>query len=401
MSTSSKKEMSNRQKNFVSHLGYDPGEWITDWVENAIDRPNLALPMGMVGPTGTGKTNFAWGVLWLCAQQGDCVLIPGDAACEFRHFLLYTKNHPTVKLKFIVPEEFEFEFFIGKSNEQSNLEQTLKGYKVEIVRYNIYEKSINDFIEPATILVIVDACFNLESKSWFWQYNLKQIKYRKRYHYIHVTYCFPEGSTYFPNTPFREQYKPVYIHSKDFVEYRKFFMRGIYLYHHSSMLFYLIEKQFETVIKKGSTYDARTPLDNRYGRGKAIHEYTIVHQGHEDIKLEIEGMFQEINDLWKIIPDKEIAFDIKRWDSDESEKGEKPEQIDEYELLIGYYKQIQKENPDWSKEDMVTELFLMNKSSSIRSVCAIAGIGERKAEKCKARALWETASTSEKIVGES
>jgi len=370
----------------VNNLGYDPGEWIADWVSEAVERPTLALPLGIVGPTGTGKSNFAWGVLWLCASQGDCVVIPGDAACEFRHFLNYTKHNPIVSLRIIIPEDFEFDFFIGKSNDQTDFVTQMQKMGAEVIKYNIYSKGINDFIEPATILVVMDACFTLEAKSWFWQYSLKQIKYRKRYHYIHVTYCFPEASTYFPNTPFREQFKPVYLHSKDFVEYRKFFMRGIYIYHHASMLFYLIEKQFETIVKKGSSRETRTPLDNHYGRGKNIREYSIVYQGYEDIKLMLEGEFQEIKTLWKIIPDKEVNFNFKHWESQEEES---MSEKDKLTMLLTYKKQIKKDNPDWTDDDIVTELFLMNPDASVQSIVSITGITERRANRLKGKALEE------------
>ena len=376
-------DLTDYQKQFVQQVGYDPGEWISDWIKDAVKRPTLALPLGVVGPTGTGKSNFVWGILWKCVRQGDCVIIPGDSACEFRHFLLYTKDSkdPKIKLRILIPDEFKFDFFIGKSNDSSDFKSFMEKQGAEVIRYNIYKKSINDFIEPATIVVVMDACFNLESKSWFWQYNLKQIKFRKRYHHTHVTYCFPEASTYFPNTPFREQYKPVYIHSKDFVEFRKFFMRGIYLYHHSSMFFYLLEKQFETVIKKGSSYDSRTPYDNKYGRGKAIHEYTVFHQGHEDIKLKIERKFQEIEEIWKVIPDEEIAFDVKHWEQKEDKS------IDEQQLLIDYWDQIQNDNPDWNLEDKVTELLIMFPKAKLFSISALTGISDRKAKKCYYKAL--------------
>jgi len=377
------KSLSEENQEFIARLGYDPGEWIHDWVKSAIDKPTLALPLGIVGSTGTGKSNFAWGILWDCVKQGDCVIIPGDASCEFRHFLLYTKKHPTIKLRVLIPNSFNYDFFIGKSDDSTSLKNELKKWNAECIEYDPNKQSVNDFIEPHQILVVFDACYNLESKSWFWQFNLKQIKYRKRYHYIHVTYCFPEGSTYFPNTPFREQYKPVYIHSKDFVEYRKFFMRGIYLYHHSSMLFYLIEKQFETVLKKGSGYDSRTRYDNKLGRGKLIHEYSIIHQGIEDIKLEIDGQFSEIKDIWKVIPDKEINFS---YFLDEEEEKEITDSKDE---IINAWLSVKDSFGDLVINDQIVELFKLYPYASLDVVRSIVGKGRTAIEKLQTQARIE------------
>lgn len=365
------RELTKAQKKLIKKLGYDPGEWILDWIEAPLTRPTLALPIGIVGSTGTGKNNLAWGMLWGCAEQGDCVVIPADAACEFRHFLLYSQNHDFVKVKLLIPSIFagKFEFFIGKTSESTNLSSVLESYGASVEYYDIFKQSVNDFIEPGTILAIMDACFNLESKTWFWQYNTKQFKFRKRYHYNQLTYCFPEASAYFPNTPFREQYKPTYIHSKDFIDFRKFFMRGVYLYHHASMFWYLLEKQLETVLKKGSGYDKRTPYDNQLGRGKAIHEYTVYHQGFEDIKLKIEGMFQEIDEIWKIIPDYELDFDYKQWEK--KEQGKMSEK-DELDMMLEYWIEIGNRNPNFSIEEQVIDLFVTFPDASVRSVVAIS-----------------------------
>lgn len=371
MASSTRREMSKRQKDFIKKVGYDVGEWLMDWIEVPIYKPSLALPLGIVGPTGTGKNNLAYGILWGCAEQGDCVVIPADSGMEFRHFLLYTQFHEVVKLKLIIPTIFQgkFDFFMGRSNEQSDLITELAKYGAEVEYYDIYEQSVNDFIEPAQILVIMDACFNLESKTWFWQYNCKQFKLRKRYHYVQLTYCFTEASAYFPNTPFKEQYKPTYMHSKDFIEFRRFLMRGVYLYHHSSMFWYLLEKQFETVIKKGSGYDKRTPFDNKLGRGKAIHEYTVYSQGYEDIKLEIEGMFQEMEEIWKVIPNHEQDFDYKKWEKDEKNKFEEK---DEMEMMIEYWVQSVQTNSTWSIDERLVDFFLAFPNSSVRSAVAIS-----------------------------
>lgn len=367
----------------VTKVGYDPGEWIEDWVRKPITNPTLALPLGITGSTGTGKSNFAWGILWDCVKQGDCVIIPGDASCEFRHFLLYTKTHKQIKTRVIIPKTFEYEFFIGKAEKSNSFTKTLESFNSELIVYDYHKESINDFIEPNLILVVFDACFNLESKSWFWQYNLKQLKYRKRYHYLQVTYCFPEGSTYFPNTPFKEQYKPVYIHSKDFVEYRKFYMRGIYLYHHSSMLFYLLEKQFETIIKKGSQYEKRTSFDNKLGRGKAINEYSIYHQGIEDIKLELEGKFQEMKELWKVIPDREINFD---YTLDEEEKSWLDS--DEFQT-IDYWLKLEEDFPDIELDVRIEELIKWNPNISVNEIMSLSGKGNIYVNKVRKQALLD------------
>lgn len=375
--------LSKKDKKQIARLGYDVGEWLLDWVETPLVKPTLALPLGVVGPTGTGKNNLAWGVLWQCAEQGDCVVLPGGPKCDFRHFLLYSQNHELVKVKLLIPSIFagKFELFIGKTSEASNLTHEFKKYGAEVEYYDIYQQSINDFIEPAQILVVLDACFNLESKTWFWYYNCKQLKLRKRYHYVEVTYCFPEASSYFPNTPFREQYKPTYLHSKDFIDYRGFFMRGIYLYHHSSMFWYLLEKQFETIIKKGSGYDKKTPYDNKIGRAKAIHEYTVYSQGIEDIKLKIEGMFQEIDEIWKIIPDYEQEFEYKKGENQDTKISEK----DELDMILDYWLQVQDSNPKWNVEEYIIDLFLTFPEASVRMVSSISKksrefVGKRKVD---------------------
>lgn len=386
---------------YESIVNYDNGEWLTEWVRDPIERPNLALPLGLVGPTGTGKSNLAWGMLWQCALQGDCVIIPGDAACEFRHFFNYTKYTKDVTIKVVIPNNFEYKFFMGKTNDAGDFKATLEKHKAEVIEYDIYKKSINDFIEPHIILVVMDACFNLESKTWFWQYNLKQIKYRTRYNYVQVTYCFPEASTYWPNTPFTEQYKPVYLHSKDFVEFRKFFVRGIYIYHHSSMLFYLIEKQFETIIKKGASYENRTPLDNKIGRAKHIRNYTVVCQGIEDIKLEIKGMFQEMKTMWKIITKSELAFDTKHW---EKEVDEEVSDYDKNVMLLDQWKQVQESFPEGEKDILITEfwklIYSLHLDASIDKVRAITKVSQAVAKRCQMEAIEELHSEQTKNTSE-
>ncbi len=341
-----------RNSELLQKLGYDPGEWVHDWLKLAYkgDGTNI-LPLKIVGPTRTGKSNFANSIIWEAAKQGDIILMPGDAACEFRHFLLYIQGNrnPGVTMKILVPSAFKnnFSFFLGDRTDGASMHRLGKKKGVEVEWFDPYTENIVNFLEPMQILIVMDCCYELPERSAFWQYLLKQVKYRKRYNTIPVTYIFHEAGTYWPNVAFKNQYKSTEYHAMDFVEFGKFRMRGIYLFQIVGQFYWKIDGQFEAVIKKGSLASKGDKYDRKYGRGKRPDEYSISWSGIEDVLLKLEGQFSEMKSIWKVIPERELFFTIDESKTDGKMSKETREQVRLVKKNVGIiFNKHRLENPD-------------------------------------------------------
>jgi len=337
------------------------GEWFQDWRYLMYKGNGQAnQPILFQGSTGTGKSFMANGLFYQCAEMGDICIIPGDTTLEARHFINYLGNK--VKMKFLIPKDFKFDFqvFDMERNQVSfSLKQICNQYNIPLIFFDPLKENINKFIEPHQILVVVDCCYTMPSKTKFWSYIMKQLKLRKRYAVYPLTYMFHEFGTYFPVISFKDQFKYVDEFAQHFVDFRKSYMRGICLQQFPGQSYWKIEPQFEIKVTKGANAGKNQKLDKRYGRGKRLNEYSIVWGGVEDVNVKIEGTFHEWHQIWKLIPDEEIEFSLET--DEENNISQEIKDQKEMELRVAFLKNsdiVKKEFPKLKKNDLLEKTII-------------------------------------------
>lgn len=308
------------------HRHGEYGEWLQDWRYLAYKGNGQAnQPLLFVGSTGTGKSYMANDLFFKCAAMGDICIMPGDTAFEARHFLNYiNKGDNPVRMRVLIPEEFKYDFQVFDFNRKrvkTSLETICKRRKIDLIRFNPREDNINNYIEPRQILVVMDCCYALPSRTKFWTFLFRQLKLRKRYAVNIITYLFHEFGTYFPVISFKDQFKYVDEFAQNFVEFRKFYMRGICLQQFPGQTYWKIEPQFEITVTKGANAGRKQKYDRKFGRGKRLDEYSIVWGGIEDVRIKMAGTFDELKQIWKVIPEEEIEFMIEDDDEDDKKSG--------------------------------------------------------------------------------
>ncbi len=172
------------------------------------------------GYPGSGKSSHATATIILCLERkNECVLMHGDVACEWRHFLRYSKY--VKKILVLVHKEAQIE----RKNFPSQKEIASK-YKVEleIRKLDFHTMNIVDCLEDKQITVVYDDCFAPASKTQLWVNIAKQLIFRMKKNNLTITYLCHETSNYYPQTARGEQWNSVDRFCDYFVFFRK---RGI------------------------------------------------------------------------------------------------------------------------------------------------------------------------------
>jgi hypothetical protein len=257
------------------------------------------------GFPGAGKSNFINTVGVKLGANGECLIMRGSAACEWRHFFNYPKS--IKKITVLVPKGYLQHLYFMKYPED---------LAEQIIEVDYETLDATDYINPGEVLVIYDECFTDEEKCWLIVDQLFKLmfRYRKReeLYQVPVVYLEHEAGILFPMTPTASNkkilsmnhWKAVNKMVKIFVHFRKYFIRCLFLAQLQGEFTNLIrDKCFWKVLKQGKpkeSYPASVKMKQKFER---IDEYIIMigealYKTNQPIEL-----INETKEDWMIIPD--------------------------------------------------------------------------------------------------
>lgn len=247
------------------------------------------LQMLIIGYPGTGKSNQATSILIKCLErENECALMHGDIACEWRHYLKYSKYVDQINL--ILPKDVELE--------KIGMENLDNGYKVPINKIELNYNNANfvDYLHPKELTVVYDDCFTSISKTYLWQKIAHQLITRSKNVDMTITYLCHEAGNYYPQTAKGNQWEYIDNFCEYFVFFRKMNIRAM-------LLSQLENEVYDRLRKKciWRSYRICYPLQRTHAR--LIRKYIL--------KMNIQHYHLFFGDLYNPLCSNEKTLEIK------------------------------------------------------------------------------------------
>lgn len=205
--------------------------------------PLQALSAGF---PGSGKSNQATNIVIDCLQdrpgyKGEMALMHGDVACEWRHFLLYSKY--VKKIILVFPSRIKDHLFISPDVNWEN------NYKVPVVvkTIDLLQEDWNlvtpEYFQPNCLTVLYDDCFTDIDRTVLWSEIGKQLAFRTEFIDNTFTYLCHEAHEIFPQTASGDQWRSIQDFISSFSLWRKRGIRSIMICHQESEVFERLRKK--------------------------------------------------------------------------------------------------------------------------------------------------------------
>lgn len=199
------------------------------------------------GFPGSGKSNHATSIVTRCLEdrpdyKGEMVLMHGDIACEWRHYLLHSQYVTKIILVFprqvMEPDNLIQEFNINYADYKVPVERTIIDLEKE--DWNIVTK---EYMQPNCITVLYDDCFHDIDRTILWANIARQLAYRTVYLNNTITYLCHEAHEIFPQTAAGEQWQAIQDFISAFSLWRKRKIRAILISHQESEIYERVRKK--------------------------------------------------------------------------------------------------------------------------------------------------------------
>jgi hypothetical protein len=199
------------------------------------------------GYPGSGKSNQATNIVTECLKdrpgyKGEMAIMHGDIACEWRHFLRYSKY--VKKIILVYPLEIKRPVDLV---ETFNI--NLKKYKVPVEEKYIdlqnedWNIVTSEFMEPNCLTVLYDDCFVDTDRTVIWGAIGRQLAYRTEFVNNTITYLCHEAHEIFPQTASGDQWNAIQDFISAFSLWRKRRIRAILICHQESEVYERLRKK--------------------------------------------------------------------------------------------------------------------------------------------------------------
>ena len=245
-----------------------------------------------VGYPGTGKSSHALQVAIKCLKRpNETLLCHGDIACEWKHFLRYSKFLD--KILILIPAE------LGQKNIHLKNFTNFDNYNVELeFKYLPFaDLDIISHLAVRQVTVVYDDCFEPEDKTALWNQIAWQLISRTELLNVTITYLCHEAGNYYPQTARGKQWHAIDRFCDYFVFFRK---RGI-----RAMLLTQLESEVYDRLRKKCIYKVyRICYPTNRTHSKKISKYIL--------KMKINNYHLFFGDLYNPMRSNKATLEITR-----------------------------------------------------------------------------------------
>ena len=206
--------------------------------------PLQALSCGF---PGTGKSNQATDLMNKALQDregytGEIGLMHGDIACEWRHYLRYSKY--VKKIILVYPLQIKKPVNLIDS---FNINWEKYNVPVEEKYIDLQEENWNlitsEYLEPNCLTVFYDDCFADIERTVLWAIIGRQLAYRTEFIDNTFFYLCHEAHEIFPQTASGQQWNAIQDFISSFSLWRKRRIRALLICHQESEVYERLRKK--------------------------------------------------------------------------------------------------------------------------------------------------------------
>jgi len=250
------------------------------------------------GAMGSGKSNFGFGLmLTVLLDRNEFCIMPGDVACEWRHFPMHPTYTKPLSLTVIVPKDVDIFYYpkeFKRMKESGNSWFVEADYgSLDVFKY---------LSEKKPLLVIYDQHLSISDRTMLWAHILETVNRRRVKVLQSINFLFHEAGIIFSEYARDKHWQHIKDFSEMFVETRKMGVRIFFISQLETEMEYTLRRKCNyQIIKKSFLHTKYAKPIRSSAPFLKVNEYILSYGG----MYILDNIFKETIEyktIWKMIP---------------------------------------------------------------------------------------------------